>query len=252
MGEPSTSNARIANSRRALANSRGTKSPAGRQVHHIAGEAIALEQGTLALGALAQEKVVAESHLLTFRLAQQTFALSIDTVNEIIEMVTMLRLPRASEVIEGVINLHGAPVPILNLREALNLPSLPPHLHTPIIIGRVTGTMVGLIVDEVIDVLSVPTATMTPANSIFGQSLPISGFLSGVIYSQGSSILLLDIDQILGEQTAEVFQQVMALIASDEQILRPEKNDAVAQDSDQASNPASVESKAARQDSDHQ
>jgi purine-binding chemotaxis protein CheW len=119
--------------------------------------------------------------LLTFTLAQQTYGLPVSNVIRIIEMVTITHLPDVPDTIQGIINVQGKAVPIMDLRQRFGLPLQPYGLHTPIILVNLAGDrMLGLIVDAVEDVLEVEannmelTETIVPAE-MSSESAPLAG-----------------------------------------------------------------------------
>ncbi len=94
------------------------------------------------------------SSLLTFRLGKQIFALPITHIQQIIEMVSITPIPDLNEYVEGVINFHGAVVPVVDLNQFLEQTKTTRGLHTPIVIASLYDRLLGIIVDEVIDVVN--------------------------------------------------------------------------------------------------
>ena len=95
--------------------------------------------------------------LLTFTLAGQLYGLPINHVVRIIEMVTITQLPGVLDLIQGIINVGGKVVPILDLRHRFGLPRQAYGLYTPIILVDidVADGILGLVVDTVEQVLDV-------------------------------------------------------------------------------------------------
>jgi purine-binding chemotaxis protein CheW len=94
----------------------------------------------------------ANNAFLTFRLAQQEYALPIDDVVEVAVMVEITRLAGAPPVMLGVVNRHGTPVPLLDLRLILEQPAAAINISTLFIVAQHQGKWVGLVVDEVLQV----------------------------------------------------------------------------------------------------
>ncbi len=95
--------------------------------------------------------------LLTFRVAKQMYGLPVKHVVRIIEMVTITQLANVPEILQGIINLQGKAVPVMDLRRRFKLPIQAYGLHTPIILIDINhGHTMGLIVDRVEDVVHVP------------------------------------------------------------------------------------------------
>lgn len=89
---------------------------------------------------------------LTFRLAQQYYALAIADVVEVVAMMQVDSLPDMPQAVLGVVNRHGAALMMLDLRLAFGVDAAPFDLDTLFIVGRHQQQMVGLVVDEVLQV----------------------------------------------------------------------------------------------------
>lgn len=102
-----------------------------------------------------QVQTAASIPVLTFCIDGQICGLLITAVRQLIEMVAIIKLPEAPPTIQGVINVHGQIVPVMDLRLRLGLPFLPYHLHTPIILLERNGRTLALVVDHVESVIEV-------------------------------------------------------------------------------------------------
>ena len=131
-------------------------------------------------------------NLLVFRLGAQAFALSIEVVVQIIPMMKLTPLPQSDAIIEGVANIRGTISPMMNVRRRLDMEPLPARLHTPIILIRLGSHLIGLIVDEVIDILSLPTGQVAHPDQILPEGVETSKVLEGVIFLENHNILLLN------------------------------------------------------------
>jgi purine-binding chemotaxis protein CheW len=147
--------------------------------------------------------------LVAFRLDQQTYALHIEPIMQIIEMVTIMPIPQISNAVEGIINVRGAPVPVVNLRRYLGLPEATLQLHTPIILAQVGELMVGLIVDEVLDVLSLPGGQIARPAEILPEGLGEAPILQGLAHTPDGMLLLLDLEHLFLPHQAQVLAQAM-------------------------------------------
>lgn len=96
---------------------------------------------SLANGRDSQAQNVTRFPVLTFLLDGQIFGLPITAVRQLIEMVAIVKLPEAPPAVQGVINVHGQIVLVVDLRLRLGLPSLPYHLYTPIILLEGNGRL---------------------------------------------------------------------------------------------------------------
>jgi purine-binding chemotaxis protein CheW len=148
--------------------------------------------------------------LLTFNVASQTYGLPVTNVVRIIEMVTITQLPDVPETIQGIINLQGKAVPVMDLRRRFGLPHEAYGLHTPIILANMDGNdrMLGLIVDAVEDVLEIAAENVEVTETIVstelaGQMAGQSAPLAGVAKVDRQMILVLNVS-VLMSQTEHV------------------------------------------------
>ena len=151
--------------------------------------------------------------IVTFRLGSQVYALPIEPVRQIIEMVTITPLPQVSLNVAGVINFHGAIAPVINLRCHLGLAEYPLKLHTPIILVTVLERLVGLIVDQVLDVMEVTADQIIDPRNILTKDMGEAPILNGLIQSQEGTILLLNMDQLLKNQHASALLEATDTLA---------------------------------------
>ncbi|HET89206.1 MAG TPA: chemotaxis protein CheW [Chloroflexi bacterium] len=159
--------------------------------------------------------------LVAFRLGKQMYALPSLPIIKIIEMVTITPIPQVNQVVEGVINLHGQAVPVINLRLLFGLPRLPFQLRTPIIIVQVKGQRLGLIVDEVIDVLTLSKQQISRVAEIMPEGMKDVPVLRGLAHIQNELVLLLDLDHLLApgrmQELAQVVSSLPGVITEDSQ-----------------------------------
>ena len=150
------------------------------------------------------------SHLagkyMTFKLADEAYGLAILKVREIIGLMEITRVPRTPEFVRGVINLRGKVIPVVDLRLKFGMPRIEPSDQTVIIVvqyataaGDVT---MGILVDQVLEVLSIEGAQIEPPPSFGGDALDTS-FLLGVGKTAERVIFLLDIGRVLSEAEAQ-------------------------------------------------
>ena len=149
--------------------------------------------------------------LLTFEVAEQTYGLPVTEVVRIIEMVTITHLPDVPDTIQGIINLQGRAVPVMDLRQRFRLPHQPYGLHTPIILVNMEGDrMLGLIVDAVEDVLEVVAKNMEMTDAIVPSELS-SGVapLAGVAKVNRQMILILNAQGLLSQTEHRELSQAL-------------------------------------------
>ncbi len=91
--------------------------------------------------------------LVSFRLGHEIFAIDILGVQEIIRLAEITHVPNAPHYVEGVVNLRGKVIPIINLRARFGLPAATPTKDTRIVVVEVAHMILGFIVDSVEEVL---------------------------------------------------------------------------------------------------
>lgn len=147
---------------------------------------------------------------LTFKLGEESYGVGILKVQEIIGIMAITHVPRTPPFVRGVINLRGRVIPVVDLRLKFDMPSQADTERTCVIVAQVmrAGTQVtmGLIVDEVSEVLEVRAEQIEPAPS-FGASVD-TAFILGMGKVGGKVVVLLDVDRVLSGE------EVSALTAS--------------------------------------
>jgi len=101
--------------------------------------------------------------LCTFRIGGEDYAIDIMRVREIIRPLPITRVPRSPSFLEGVIRLRGEVIPILDVRKRLGVAVEEPTRKTRFAIVNVAGQRIGLVVDEVCEVLRIPREEIRPA-----------------------------------------------------------------------------------------
>ncbi|MBN2238691.1 MAG: chemotaxis protein CheW [Dehalococcoidales bacterium] len=136
-----------------------------------------------------------ETQLVIFDLASEFYGVDIGDVQSIIEMQTITRVPGAPSFVEGVINLRGSVVPIVDLRKRLDLNIGDQTKESRIVVVNIAGRDVGVIVDAVTEVLRIPYSIIEPASSMITDSG--SDYLRGIAKLENKLIILLDLDKVL-------------------------------------------------------
>ena len=104
-------------------------------------------------------------HLVGFRIGRETFGVPINLVHEIVRVPEITAVPDAPDYVEGVINLRGKIVSIVDLRKRFGEREITRHKKNRILVAELEGKMVGLIVDAASEVLKIPPSDIdTPPN----------------------------------------------------------------------------------------
>lgn len=144
---------------------------------------------------------------VSFVLEGEEYGVPILSVQEIIRYETVTRVPQSANFIEGVLNLRGQVIPVVNLRMKFGLEHRDKSKSTRIIVVEVSGRVVGMIVDEVSEVLQIKTESIAPPPPM-GTTVN-SEFISGMGKMDEKLIILLDIDRILTEEEKSLVQQTV-------------------------------------------
>lgn len=133
--------------------------------------------------------------LVSFTIGEEEFGVNILTVQEINRMVDVTRVPNAPEYVDGIINLRGKVIPIVDLRSRFSMERRPKDKNTRIIVVELSGSIFGFVVDSVSEVLRIPVSVTEPPPSI------IAGISKEFITSIGKLedrlLILLDLERIL-------------------------------------------------------
>lgn len=137
---------------------------------------------------------------LTFRLGGGEFSIPVSRTREIVETREIVALPDAPAFCPGVIHLRGSVIPVFDLRLRLGLQARPSEMRSMILLAeagdRGGGKVVGLLVDEVLEVVSLAGAEIDRTPVLAGAAQ--AHCLMGVAKAHGRIRLLLDIDAVLG------------------------------------------------------
>ena len=138
------------------------------------------------------------TQFLTFKLADEVFALDITKVREVLDFTTVTKVPRTPEFMRGVINLRGSVVPVVDLRLKFGMTKTESGVNTCIIITEVTvdndTTILGALADSVQEVLDLEPGSIAPAPRI-GTKLKTE-FIKGMGKRDDRFIIILDIDKV--------------------------------------------------------
>ncbi|MBU8871311.1 MAG: chemotaxis protein CheW [Gemmatimonadales bacterium] len=161
-----------------------------------------------AVASLAQE-----GKYLSFVLGREEYGLEILKVQEINGMMGVTKVPRTPAYIRGVINLRGRVIPIICLREHFKLSRVEETEKTCIIVVQVqskdTSLTMGIIVDEVSEVLNIGRKQIEPAPS-FGGGMDDADFITGMGKLEEKVVILLDIDRLLQYEDLAMIAEVGA------------------------------------------
>ncbi len=142
---------------------------------------------------------LAEVHeVVVFILAGQRYALPIEAVQEIQQIVAMGEVPDRTPGLVGVVNLRGEVVPAIDMRQLFGMDERPLALETPMIITHSLGGLVALIVDEVEDVATIPAGCMQRPDEIY----ELADRMLGVCRLETEFVFVLDPHALVPQRAA--------------------------------------------------
>lgn len=144
-----------------------------------------------------------EDRYLTFELAGQAYGLEILHLNEIVGVQAITELPESPEYIKGVINLRGKLIQVTDMRLRFGMEFREYDERSCIIVTTVGSESVGLIVDGVSDVLSIPDESISPPPQS-NQTDACADYIIGMGRHKESVIILLDTEKLLHGQAVSV------------------------------------------------
>jgi purine-binding chemotaxis protein CheW len=139
-----------------------------------------------------------EQQFVTFHLGDGEYGVPIAKIQEIDRAAKMTRVPRAAEYVDGITNLRGEVIPVINARKRFNLPQKDTDERTRVIIMELAGVKTGLLVDSVHEVLNLPTKDIAPPPASLSTTIDRQ-FISGIGKVDGDKrmLILLDVEKIL-------------------------------------------------------
>ncbi|MBS3968543.1 MAG: chemotaxis protein CheW [Clostridia bacterium] len=147
-----------------------------------------------------------EEQLVVFNLSSETYGVDISAVREIIRMQVITEVPRTPDFVEGVINLRGKVIPVIDLHKRFDLPLVEETSNTRIMVVEVENVTVGMIVDSVSEVLRISKDSIDPPPPVI--SGVDSAYLRGVGKLEDKLIILLDLNQVLHEKEKKHLEEV--------------------------------------------
>ncbi len=136
-----------------------------------------------------------ELQLVSFNIGTEEFGVDILKVQEINRMVEITKVPQAPHYVEGVINLRGKVIPIVDLRKRFSLELKEHDKNTRIVVVDIGGNIMGMIVDSVSEVLRLPANTIEPPPEIVTGIN--SEYIKGVAKLDDRLLIFLDLSKVI-------------------------------------------------------
>ena len=159
---------------------------------------------------------LSEVQLVTFMLGEEEYGVPISQIQEIDRLSKITKVPKAAQFIEGITNLRGEVVPVLDTRKRFELAVKPSDDRTRVMIVDIGGVKTGLVVDSVREVLNLARKDIAPPPEAIGSGGAQQQFISGIgkVDAGKRMIVLLDVKRILSRQEQAHLSEVTTKAAA--------------------------------------
>jgi purine-binding chemotaxis protein CheW len=147
-----------------------------------------------------------------FRIGNETFGVRIASVREIVRVPEITAVPSAPDTVEGVINLRGKIIPVMDLRKRFGHVDIQPDKKNRILVVELQNKLVGLIVNAASEVLKIPPSEIEAPGSVFAEGE--SSYVTGVGKLKGRLIILLDVSKLLQQQEVKKLEEAADLVGT--------------------------------------
>lgn len=155
-------------------------------------------------------ETLALNSYLTFTLGDESFAVHVGKVMEILEVPNITKIPRAPEYMRGVLNLRGNVLPVIDARLKFGLPRVADTQDTCVVVLDLEisnqPVSIGMVVDSVQEVMDIITGDVQPAPSIGARYKP--EFIAGMVKSNDRFIMMLELEAIFALEDANILAEV--------------------------------------------
>ena len=150
--------------------------------------------------------------LVTFSLDDRAFALYVSAVQRVIRVVEVTTLPKAPEIVVGIINMQGQVIPVFDIRMRFQLPAREMQLGDQLIMASTTKRTVALLVDSVGDVIEIPEEKIIAAEQILSEL----EYVEGVVKTDGGMVLIHDLEKFLSRHEEKALDEALEALNRDE------------------------------------
>jgi purine-binding chemotaxis protein CheW len=149
-----------------------------------------------------------EQQLVIFGLGEELFGVDIAAVESIIKMQELTRVPHTPSFVEGITNLRGAVLPVIDLRKRFKLPVVEKTKDSRIIVTNQNNVKVGMVVDLVSEVLTISSESVEPTPPMI--SSVDTAFIVGIAKIESRLVVLLNLERVLSENEQDKLQVLPA------------------------------------------
>ncbi|MGC2769934.1 MAG: chemotaxis protein CheW [Candidatus Acidiferrum sp.] len=153
-----------------------------------------------------------DCQLVGFRIGEETYGVQIGAVREIVRVPEITSVPNAPDMIEGVINLRGKIIPVMDLRKRFGSSAIQPDKKNRILVVDLENRLLGLIVSSASEVLKIPPSEIEPPGAVFAEGE--SSYVTGVGKLKGRLVILLDIARLLRQPEYKKLEEAAEPVGS--------------------------------------
>jgi purine-binding chemotaxis protein CheW len=139
--------------------------------------------------------VAKDLHIVGFRVGRETFGVAISSVHEIVRVPEITAVPDSPDCVEGVINLRGKIVSVVDLRRRFGEKEISTNKKNRILVVEVDHKMVGLVVDAASEVIKLPAESVEPPPNVFEEDKV--HYVTGVGKLGNRLIIMVDLQKVL-------------------------------------------------------
>ncbi len=151
-----------------------------------------------------------DQQLVIFELGNEYFGINIADVESIVKMQAVTALPKAPAFVEGITNLRGAVLPVIDLRKRFGMPEAAATKNSRIVVVVMGDTKVGMVVDGVSEVFSIPEEAIEAVPPM--ATGVNAAFLSGIAKLEGRLVILLDLSKVLSVEEQQEIKSLPAAV----------------------------------------
>src|SRR5215468_550713 len=152
-----------------------------------------------------------ELQIVGFRIGNETYGVRIASVREIVRVPEITTVPSAPDMVEGVINLRGKIIPVMDLRKRFGAAPAQADKKNRILVVELENRLLGLIVSSASEVLKIPPSEIEPPGTVFAEGE--SSYVTGVGKLKGRLIILLDIARLMRQPEFKKFEEAAEPVA---------------------------------------
>ncbi len=162
-----------------------------------------------------------ELKVVKFKLGQYEFGIEVNQIKKIIWMVEITRVPNAPGIIEGIIDIQGSVIPVIDLHKILGMGNVKYKKDTQIIIARMQDKEVGIIIDNIVNDFKLSRKDII----LPGENIPHRDILMGVAETASGLLPILDISEVISRKEEELKEVVFDDVRAAEKLSKMEVED---------------------------